>query len=62
MINPKILVTGAAGGTQGKTGRHVSAMLLARGIPVRAFVHKIDERSEYLRQLGAEIFEQRPKP
>jgi uncharacterized protein YbjT (DUF2867 family) len=57
MINPKILVTGAAGGTQGKTGRHVSAMLLARGIPVRAFVHKIDERSEYLRQLGAEIFE-----
>ena len=52
-----ILVTSAAGGRQGKTGRHVSEMLLARGIPVRAFVHKIDERSEHLRELGAEIFE-----
>lgn len=52
-----VLVTSAAGGRQGKTGRHVSEMLLARGIPVRAFVHKIDERSEHLRALGAEIFE-----
>ena len=52
-----VLVTSAAGGRQGKTGRHVSEMLLARGIPVRAFVHKIDERSERLRALGAEIFE-----
>jgi len=50
-----ILVTSAAGGRQGKTGRHVSEMLLARGLPVRAFVHKIDERSEHLRALGAEI-------
>jgi len=49
------LVTSAAGGRQGKTGRHVSEMLLARGLPVRAFVHKIDERSEHLRALGAEI-------
>jgi uncharacterized protein YbjT (DUF2867 family) len=56
MANP-VLVTSAAGGRQGKTGRHVSVMLLARGIPVRAFVHKIDERSEQLRALGAEIFE-----
>jgi uncharacterized protein YbjT (DUF2867 family) len=32
-------------------------MLLARGVPVRAFVHTIDERSERLRALGAEIFE-----
>jgi len=40
-----VLVTSAAGGRQGKTGRHVSKMLLKRGIPVRAFVHKIDERS-----------------
>src|ERR1700731_2419920 len=52
-----VLVTSAAGGRQGKTGRHISEMLLARGIPVRAFVHKIDDRSERLRELGAEIFE-----
>jgi uncharacterized protein YbjT (DUF2867 family) len=52
-----VLVTSAAGGRQGKTGRHVSEMLLKRGIPVRALVHKIDERSEQLRARGAEIFE-----
>jgi uncharacterized protein YbjT (DUF2867 family) len=52
-----VLVTSAAGGRQGKTGRHVSEMLLARGIPVRAFVHTIDDRSDRLRALGAEIFE-----
>jgi uncharacterized protein YbjT (DUF2867 family) len=56
MANPA-LVTSAAGGRQGKTGRHVSEMLLRRGVPVRAFVHQIDERSEKLRALGAEIFE-----
>jgi uncharacterized protein YbjT (DUF2867 family) len=56
MANP-VLVTSAAGGRQGKTGRHVSEMLLKRGIAVRAFVHKIDERSDQLRALGAEIFE-----
>jgi uncharacterized protein YbjT (DUF2867 family) len=56
MVKP-VLVTSAAGGRQGKTGRHVSEMLLKRGIAVRAFVHKIDERSEQLRSLGAEIFE-----
>jgi uncharacterized protein YbjT (DUF2867 family) len=56
MVKP-ILVTSAAGGRQGKTGRHVAEMLLARGIPVRAFVHKIDERSEALRARGAEIVE-----
>ena len=50
-----ILITSAAGGRQGKTGRHVSEKLLARGVPVRAFVHTIDERSEHLRALGAEI-------
>jgi uncharacterized protein YbjT (DUF2867 family) len=52
-----VLVTSAAGGRQGKTGRHVSEMLLARGIPVRALVHTIDERSEALRARGAEIFQ-----
>jgi uncharacterized protein YbjT (DUF2867 family) len=51
-----ILVTSAAGGAQGRTGRHVSEMLLKRGIPVRAFVRQIDERSDRLKSLGAEIF------
>jgi uncharacterized protein YbjT (DUF2867 family) len=50
-----VLVTGAAGGQQGKTGRYVSELLLARGARVRAFVHRIDERSDHLRALGAEI-------
>jgi uncharacterized protein YbjT (DUF2867 family) len=57
MNNSPILVTSAAGGKGGQTGRYVSEMLLARGIPVRAFVHKIDERSDHLRALGAELFE-----
>jgi uncharacterized protein YbjT (DUF2867 family) len=57
MFNELVLVTSAAGGQQGKTGRHLSEMLLARGVPVRAFVHKLDERSDHLRALGAEIFE-----
>ena len=56
MVKP-ILVTSAAGGRQGKTGRHVAEQLLARGVPVRALVRKLDERSERLRALGAEIFE-----
>jgi uncharacterized protein YbjT (DUF2867 family) len=51
-----VLVTSAAGGTQGSTGRHVSEMLLARGARVRAFVRQIDERSDRLKSLGAEIF------
>ena len=51
-----ILVTSAAGGTQGRTGRHVSEMLLARGARVRAFVRQIDQRADRLKSLGAEIF------
>ncbi len=51
-----ILVTSAAGGAQGKTGRHVAELLLARKVAVRAFVHRIDERSERLKELGADIF------
>jgi len=51
-----ILVTSAAGGTQGRTGRHVSEMLLERGARVRAFVRQIDERADRLKSLGAEIF------
>jgi uncharacterized protein YbjT (DUF2867 family) len=52
-----ILVTGAAGGTQGSTGRRVSSLLLEQGIPVRALVHKLDSRSDELRKLGAEVVE-----
>lgn len=57
MANRLVLVTGASGGQQGKTGRHVSEMLLARGVPVRAFVHRIDERADRLQALGAELCE-----
>src|SRR3984885_296978 len=52
-----ILVTGAAGGQQGSTGRLVTGMLLKQGIPVRAFVHKLDARCDELRRQGAEIVE-----
>jgi NmrA-like family len=52
-----ILVTGAAGGTQGSTGRLVASLLLEQGIPVRALVHKLDSRSDELHQQGAEVVE-----
>src|SRR5262252_11116123 len=52
-----ILVTGAAGGTQGSTGRRVAILLLEQGIPVRALVHKLDSRSDELRKQGAEVVE-----
>ena len=52
-----ILITGAAGGRQGSTGRTVAGLLLKQGIPVRAFVHKLDARSDQLRELGAEVVE-----
>jgi uncharacterized protein YbjT (DUF2867 family) len=54
---PTILVTGAAGGQQGSTGYHVTRLLLERGQHVRAFVHRLDERSDNLRALGAEVVE-----
>jgi uncharacterized protein YbjT (DUF2867 family) len=56
-----ILVTGAAGArrdrpsAQGSTGYRVTRLLLDRGQPVRAFVHRLDERSDELRELGAEV-------
>jgi uncharacterized protein YbjT (DUF2867 family) len=50
-----VLVTGAAGGTQGATGRHVTELLLSKGVPVRAFVRTLDERADRLRELGAEV-------
>ena len=52
-----ILITGAAGGPQGSTGRLVANMLLEQGISVRAFVHKLDARSDELRLQGAEVIE-----
>ena len=51
------LVTGAAGGAQGSTGRRVASLLLEQGIPVRALVHKLDSRSDELRTQGAEVVE-----
>ena len=49
---PKILVTGATG----RTGAPTVQYLLENGFPVRAFVHRLDARSDALRKLGAEIF------
>src|SRR5258708_38600096 len=47
----KILITGASG----FTGGPATEILTKRGIPVRALVHKEDQRSERLGALGAEI-------
>jgi uncharacterized protein YbjT (DUF2867 family) len=55
MTTGTVLVTGAAGGQQGQTGRRVAEMLRARGVPVRAMVRTLDERADYLRGLGAEV-------
>jgi uncharacterized protein YbjT (DUF2867 family) len=50
-----VLVTGAAGGVQGATGRRVAEALLAGGTPVRAFVRTRDERAARLQEMGAEL-------
>jgi uncharacterized protein YbjT (DUF2867 family) len=55
MVEGTVLVTGAAGGLQGKTGRRVTELLRERGVPVRAMVRTPDDRAEYLRGLGAEV-------
>jgi NAD(P)H dehydrogenase (quinone) len=52
MQKPKILVTGATG----KTGAPSALLLLQKGYPVRALVHREDARSAALREAGAEIF------
>ena len=54
-MSEPVLVTGAAGGTQGSTGRRVATLLLEKGIPVRVFVHTLDARSDALAKLGAEV-------
>lgn len=51
MEKPKILVTGATG----STGAPSVEILLQRGYPVRALVHKEDARSARLKNLGAEM-------
>ncbi|MCA6100539.1 NmrA family NAD(P)-binding protein [Bradyrhizobium australafricanum] len=50
-MKQRILVTGATG----ETGRYTSEALIKSGFPVRALVHKVDERSEKLRATGAEV-------
>ncbi len=52
MTKPTILITTAAG----KTGYPLALNLLARGFPVRAFVHRKSERAASLRNAGADIF------
>src|SRR5438132_4647774 len=49
-----ILVTGAAG-QLGAVGRTVTRLLLERGLPVRAMVHREDDRAAALRAAGAEV-------
>ena len=49
-----ILVTGAAGSVGG-VGRTVVELLRQRDLPVRALVHREDERAARLRAIGAEV-------
>lgn len=50
-MNKKILITGATGAT----GSSAIASLLEFKVPVRAFVHNLDERSKKLEDQGVEI-------
>ena len=52
--NTPILVTGAAGNV-GSVGRGVVKLLRERDLQVRALVHRLDERSQVLREMGAEL-------
>jgi NAD(P)H dehydrogenase (quinone) len=49
----KFLITGASG----KTGGYAIKELLAKGVQVRALVHRIDERSKKLEKEGVEIIQ-----
>lgn len=49
----KVLITGATGGT----GKNAIAKLIELNIPVRALVHKLDDRSSELAAQGVEIVE-----
>ena len=50
----RFLIVGA-GGRVGATGYYAARQLVEMGLPVRAFVHRADERADELRALGAEI-------
>jgi NAD(P)H dehydrogenase (quinone) len=52
--NSPILVTGAAGNV-GSVGRGVIKLLRERDLQVRALVHRLDERSQALSEMGAEL-------
>ena len=52
--NTPILVTGAAGNV-GSVRRSVIKLLRERDLPVRALVHHLDERSQALSEMGAEL-------
>ena len=52
--NAPILVTGAAGGVGG-VGAAIVGKLRQRNLPVRALVHREDERAATLRATGAEV-------
>ncbi|MFJ2349774.1 NmrA family NAD(P)-binding protein [Streptomyces antimycoticus] len=54
MAAAPILVTGAAGSVGG-VGRTVVEELRRRDLPVRAMVHREDERADALRAMGAEV-------
>ncbi len=53
-VESPILVTGAAGRVGG-VGRAVVERLRNRGLPVRAMIHREDERAAALRATGAEV-------
>ena len=53
-IDMPILVTGAAGSV-GAVGRHIVERLRRRGLPVRAMVHREDQRADALRATAAEV-------
>jgi uncharacterized protein YbjT (DUF2867 family) len=42
---------------KGRPDGQVASLLIERGIPVRALVHKLDSRSDALRKQGAEVVE-----
>ncbi len=52
--NNPILVTGAAGNI-GSVGRTIAKLLREKDIPVRALVHRLDDRSQALSDMGAEL-------
>jgi NAD(P)H dehydrogenase (quinone) len=52
--NTPVLVTGAAGNV-GSVGRGVVKLLRERDVQVRALVHRLDERSQALSKMGAEL-------